>query len=107
MTLKCWEEQRNNIETQLSRLESTFEQNPRYLVKIRDLLSKNGIILNSQDYGTPLKSVEEAQEHAELAFHSNFSETTKVVLNPVCANGGNPCRSKIKSNLQTKKNRAY
>ncbi|KAK9006750.1 hypothetical protein V6N11_019084 [Hibiscus sabdariffa] len=91
MTLKCGEEQRNIIETQLSRLKSTFEQNPRYLEEIQELLSNNGIILNLRDHGTPLKSVEEAQEHAELTFHSNFSQSTEAILNPVCASGGNSC----------------
>ncbi|KAK9006755.1 hypothetical protein V6N11_019089 [Hibiscus sabdariffa] len=91
MTLKCGEEQRNIIETQLSSLESTFEQNPRYLEEIQEFLSKNGIILNLRDHGTPLKSVEEAQEHAELTFHSNFSQSTEAILNLVCASGGNSC----------------
>ncbi|KAL4379396.1 hypothetical protein GQ457_02G029620 [Hibiscus cannabinus] len=103
MTLKCGEEQRNIIETQLSILESTFEQNPRYLEKIQELLSKNGTILNLRDHGTPLKFVEEAQEHAELTFHSNFSQSTEAILNLVCASGGNSCRSRIKNDLHTKR----
>ncbi|KAL4379532.1 hypothetical protein GQ457_02G029490 [Hibiscus cannabinus] len=103
MTLKCGEEQRNIIETQLSRLESTFEQNRRYLEKIQELLSNNGTILNLRDYGTPLKFVDEVQEHAELTFHSNFSQSTEAILNLVCASGGNSCRSRIKNDLHTKR----
>ncbi|KAK9043065.1 hypothetical protein V6N11_071416 [Hibiscus sabdariffa] len=75
-----WEEHKNNIETQLSRLESMFEENPRYLEKIRNLFSTNGIIFYSRDFGIPLKSGEEAHEHVGLNSHSNFSESTNFVL---------------------------
>ncbi|KAK9025246.1 hypothetical protein V6N11_065141 [Hibiscus sabdariffa] len=76
---KRWEDQMNNIENQLSILESIFEENPRYLLKIQNLLLKNGIILKSGDCGTLLQLVEEAQEHVELTFHSNSSKPTEVV----------------------------
>ncbi|KAI6703781.1 hypothetical protein NL676_012917 [Syzygium grande] len=42
-----------------------------------------------------LKSVEEAQGHAELTSHSNFSESTEAVLNLVCSFCKKPYRSKI------------
>ncbi|KAK9008570.1 hypothetical protein V6N11_075459 [Hibiscus sabdariffa] len=87
MNPNCWDEQRSNIENQLNRLESLFEENSRYLLMIQNLLWENGIILKPGDCGTLLESVEEAQEHAELTFHSNFSQSTKVVLNPVCTSG--------------------
>ncbi|KAK9047439.1 hypothetical protein V6N11_053283 [Hibiscus sabdariffa] len=56
MDSKRWEEQKNNIETQLSRLESIFEETPRYLKKIQNLLSKEGIIFNTGDCGVLSKS---------------------------------------------------
>ncbi|KAK9019131.1 hypothetical protein V6N11_034170 [Hibiscus sabdariffa] len=58
----CWEEQRNNIDNQLSRLESIFEENPWYLKKIQNLLSKEGIIFNSGDCGVLSKSLMMARE---------------------------------------------
>ncbi|KAK9018582.1 hypothetical protein V6N11_001553 [Hibiscus sabdariffa] len=48
---KWWEEQRNNMKNQLSRLESKVEENPRYLEKILNWLSKEGIIFNSTYVG--------------------------------------------------------
>ncbi|PPS09149.1 hypothetical protein GOBAR_AA11501 [Gossypium barbadense] len=54
-----------------------------------------GVSLKCGDCGALLKSVEEAQEHAELTSHSNFSESTEAVLNLVCSSCGKPCRSKI------------
>ncbi|CAL2224715.1 unnamed protein product [Prunus armeniaca] len=53
-----------------------------------------GVSLKCGDCGALLKSVEEAQEHAELTSHSNFSESTEAVLNLVCSSCGKPCRSK-------------
>lgn len=53
-----------------------------------------GLSLRCGDCGALLKSVEEAQEHAELTKHSNFSESTEAVLNLVCATCGKPCRSR-------------
>lgn len=50
-----------------------------------------------------LRSVEEAQEHAELTSHSNFAESTEAVLNLVCTTCGKPCRSKTESDLHTKR----
>lgn len=55
------------------------------------------------DCGALLKSVEEAQEHAELTSHSNFSESTEAVLNLICTICGKPCRSKTESDLHTKR----
>lgn len=54
----------------------------------------SGVSLKCGDCGALLKSVEEAQEHAELTSHSNFSESTEAVLNLVCTACGKPCRSK-------------
>nr|KJB30010.1 hypothetical protein B456_005G130000 [Gossypium raimondii] len=62
-----------------------------------------GVSLKCGDCGALLKSVEEAQEHAELTSHSNFSESTEAVLNLVCSSCGKPCRSKIESDLHTKR----
>ncbi|KAJ4723211.1 UBX domain-containing protein 1 [Melia azedarach] len=62
-----------------------------------------GVSLQCGDCGALLKSVQEAQEHAELTSHSNFSESTEAVLNLVCTTCGKPCRSKIESDLHTKR----
>ncbi|XP_058731702.1 uncharacterized protein LOC131603421 [Vicia villosa] len=62
-----------------------------------------GVSLQCGDCGTLLKSVEEAQEHAELTSHSNFSESTEPVLNLVCSTCSKPCRSKTESDLHTKR----
>nr|KYP56072.1 UBX domain-containing protein 1 [Cajanus cajan] len=40
-----------------------------------------GVSLKCGDCGALLRTVEEAQEHAELTSHSNFSESTEPVLN--------------------------
>ena len=53
-----------------------------------------GVSLKCGDCGALLKSVEEAQEHAELTSHSNFAESTEAVLNIVCTTCSKPCRSK-------------
>uniref|UniRef100_A0A803MDV2 Isopropylmalate dehydrogenase-like domain-containing protein n=1 Tax=Chenopodium quinoa TaxID=63459 RepID=A0A803MDV2_CHEQI len=55
----------------------------------------SGVSLQCGDCGALLKSVEEDQQHAELTSHSNFSKSTKLVLNLVCSSCGKPCRSKI------------
>ncbi|XP_022871483.1 uncharacterized protein LOC111390652 [Olea europaea var. sylvestris] len=62
-----------------------------------------GLSLKCGDCGTLLKSVEEAQEHAELTKHANFVEFTEAVLNLVCVTCGKPCRSKTESDLHTKR----
>ncbi|XP_065009278.1 uncharacterized protein LOC135639451 [Musa acuminata AAA Group] len=62
-----------------------------------------GLSLRCGDCGALLKSVEEAQEHAELTKHSNFSESTEAVLNLVCATCGKPCRSRTETDLHTKR----
>ncbi|KAL0551399.1 hypothetical protein IC582_010485 [Cucumis melo] len=62
-----------------------------------------GLSLQCGDCGALFKSVEEAQQHAELTSHSNFSESTEAVLNLVCTACGKPCRSKTESDLHTKR----
>ncbi|KAG9441299.1 hypothetical protein H6P81_017153 [Aristolochia fimbriata] len=62
-----------------------------------------GLSLQCGDCGALLRSVEEAQEHAELTSHSNFSESTEAVLNLVCTTCGKPCRSKTETDLHTKR----
>ncbi|KAK6914288.1 PUB domain [Dillenia turbinata] len=62
-----------------------------------------GVSLQCGDCGALLKSVEEAQQHAELTSHSNFSESTEPVLNLVCTTCNKPCRSKTESELHTKR----
>ncbi|XP_054806509.1 uncharacterized protein LOC129309135 isoform X2 [Prosopis cineraria] len=62
-----------------------------------------GVSLQCGDCGALLRSVQEAQEHAELTSHSNFSESTEAVLNLVCTTCGKPCRSKTESDLHTKR----
>ncbi|KAJ8774226.1 hypothetical protein K2173_009657 [Erythroxylum novogranatense] len=66
-------------------------------------MAATGVSLKCGDCGVLLKSVEEAQEHAELTKHSNFSESTEAVLNLVCSTCGKPCRSKTESDLHTKR----
>lgn len=62
-----------------------------------------GVSLKCGDCGALLKSVQEAQDHAELTSHSNFSESTEAVLNLVCSTCNKPCRSKTESDLHTKR----
>uniref|UniRef100_A0A2P2KFF2 UBA domain-containing protein n=3 Tax=Rhizophora mucronata TaxID=61149 RepID=A0A2P2KFF2_RHIMU len=62
-----------------------------------------GVSLKCGDCGVLLKSVEEAQEHAELTSHSNFAESTEAVINLVCTTCSKPCRSKTASDLHTKR----
>ncbi|CAM8918142.1 unnamed protein product [Rhodiola kirilowii] len=62
-----------------------------------------GVSLKCGDCGALLKSVQEAQDHAELTSHSNFAESTEPVLNLVCKDCGKPCRSKTESDLHTKR----
>ncbi|GAB2221760.1 hypothetical protein Droror1_Dr00012948 [Drosera rotundifolia] len=62
-----------------------------------------GVSLKCGDCGVLLKSVEEAQEHAELTSHSNFVESTEAVLNLICTVCSKPCRSKTESELHTKR----
>ncbi|KAJ4972607.1 hypothetical protein NE237_005781 [Protea cynaroides] len=54
-----------------------------------------GLSLKCRNCGVLLKSVEEAQGHAEFTSHSNFAESMEAVLNHVCNSCGNPCRSRI------------
>ncbi|KAK6930727.1 PUB domain [Dillenia turbinata] len=62
-----------------------------------------GVSLKCGDCGALLKSVEDAQQHAELTSHSNFSESTEPVLNLVCTTCNKPCRSNTESELHTKR----
>ncbi|CAN6447054.1 unnamed protein product [Victoria cruziana] len=62
-----------------------------------------GLSLRCGDCGAQLRSVQEAQEHAELTSHSNFEESTEAVLNLVCSVCGKPCRSKTERDLHTKR----
>ncbi|CAM6106010.1 unnamed protein product [Calypogeia fissa] len=62
-----------------------------------------GLSLECGDCKTQLRSVEEAQEHAELTGHANFQESTEPVLNLVCTTCQKPCRSKTESDLHTKR----
>jgi hypothetical protein len=55
----------------------------------------SGLSLQCGDCGVLLRSVEEAQAHAEATSHSNFAESTEAVLNLVCSACGKPCRSQI------------
>lgn len=50
-----------------------------------------------------LRSVQEAQEHAELTGHTDFAESTEPVLNLVCRICGKPCRTKTECDLHTKR----
>ena len=52
-----------------------------------------GLSLLCGDCGAQLRSVEEAQAHAEATNHANFVESTEAVLNFVCSDCGKPCRS--------------
>ncbi|KAK1256799.1 hypothetical protein QJS04_geneDACA024762 [Acorus gramineus] len=63
----------------------------------------SGLSLKCGDCGAHLRTVEEAQEHAELTNHSNFVESTEAVLNLICASCAKPCRSKTESELHTKR----
>ncbi|KAJ7527175.1 hypothetical protein O6H91_16G040200 [Diphasiastrum complanatum] len=62
-----------------------------------------GVSLECRDCGAQLRSVEEAQEHAELKGHTNFAESTTRVLNLICTTCGKPCRSHIETDLHTKR----
>ncbi|XP_077211006.1 ubiquitin-associated (UBA)/TS-N domain-containing protein [Tasmannia lanceolata] len=62
-----------------------------------------GLSLKCGDCGALLKSVEEAQQHAELTSHSNFVESTEPVLNLLCSSCGKPSRSKTETDLHTKR----
>ncbi|KAL7177246.1 hypothetical protein ACSBR2_030566 [Camellia fascicularis] len=62
-----------------------------------------GVSLKCGDCGTLLRSVKEAQEHAELTKHSNFFESIEPVLNLLCSSCLKPCRSKTESDLHAKR----
>ncbi|KAF8689517.1 hypothetical protein HU200_041846 [Digitaria exilis] len=62
-----------------------------------------GLSLRCGDCGTQLRSVEEAQAHAEATNHANFVESTEAVLNLVCSDCGKPCRSQTEVDLHTKR----
>ena len=52
-----------------------------------------GLSLRCGDCGAQLRSVEEAQAHAEVTNHANFVESTEAVLNLVCSVCSKPCLS--------------
>ncbi|CAN6238199.1 unnamed protein product [Urochloa humidicola] len=62
-----------------------------------------GLSLRCGDCGAQLRSVEEAQSHAEATNHANFVESTEAVLNLVCSDCGKPCRSQTEVDLHTKR----
>eukprot|EP00246_Nothoceros_aenigmaticus_P002338 TRINITY_DN13188_c0_g1_i1.p1 TRINITY_DN13188_c0_g1~~TRINITY_DN13188_c0_g1_i1.p1 ORF type:complete len:412 (-),score=103.16 TRINITY_DN13188_c0_g1_i1:264-1499(-) len=62
-----------------------------------------GLSLECGDCNTQFRTVEEAQEHAELTGHAKFRESTEPVLNLVCNECGKPCRTKTESDLHTKR----
>uniref|UniRef100_A0ACD5TBT7 Uncharacterized protein n=1 Tax=Avena sativa TaxID=4498 RepID=A0ACD5TBT7_AVESA len=62
-----------------------------------------GLSLRCGDCGVQLRSVEEAQAHAEATSHTNFAESTEAVLNLVCADCGKPCRSQTEVDLHKKR----
>jgi len=62
-----------------------------------------GLSLRCGDCGAQLRSVEEAQAHAEVTNHANFVESTEAVLNLVCSDCGKPCRSQTEVDLHTKR----
>ncbi|EFJ22008.1 hypothetical protein SELMODRAFT_443383 [Selaginella moellendorffii] len=62
-----------------------------------------GLSLQCGDCGAALRTVEEAQEHAEISGHANFVESTQAVLNLVCTACGKPCRSQTEVDLHTKR----
>ncbi|PWZ29576.1 UBX domain-containing protein 6 [Zea mays] len=62
-----------------------------------------GLSLLCGDCGAQLRSVEEAQAHAEATNHANFVESTEAVLNFVCSDCGKPCRSQTEVDLHTKR----
>ena len=61
-------------------------------MSVRLIVAMGGVSFN---FGELLKSVEKAQEHAEItSHHSNFAESTEAVLNLVCTTCCKPCRSR-------------
>lgn len=62
-----------------------------------------GLSLVCNQCNTQLRSAKEAQDHAEISGHTNFSESTEAVLNLVCTVCGKPCRSKTETDLHTKR----
>ncbi|XP_047081549.1 caldesmon isoform X1 [Lolium rigidum] len=62
-----------------------------------------GLSLRCGDCGVQLRSVEEAQAHAEATSHTNFAESDEAVLNLICAGCGKPCRSQTEVDLHTKR----
>eukprot|EP00271_Cylindrocystis_brebissonii_P006495 TRINITY_DN19273_c2_g2_i1.p1 TRINITY_DN19273_c2_g2~~TRINITY_DN19273_c2_g2_i1.p1 ORF type:complete len:433 (+),score=118.47 TRINITY_DN19273_c2_g2_i1:168-1466(+) len=63
----------------------------------------SGLSLVCGDCQTQLRSAQEAQDHAELTGHTNFSESTEAVPTLVCVECGKPCRSKTDVDLHTKR----
>jgi hypothetical protein len=59
--------------------------------------------LTCKDCNTALRSVKEAQDHAEATGHSNFEESTAAVLSLVCAECGKACKSEVERDLHTRR----
>lgn len=59
--------------------------------------------LKCNDCGAILRSVKEAQDHAEVTKHSNFSESTEKLLRLVCTECGKVARSQVEKDLHTKR----
>ncbi|CAK9229359.1 unnamed protein product [Sphagnum jensenii] len=62
-----------------------------------------GLSLQCAACKAQFRSVEEAQEHAELTKHADFQESTEPVLNLVCVTCGKPCRTQTEKDLHTKR----
>ncbi|KAH9558842.1 hypothetical protein CY35_06G029100 [Sphagnum magellanicum] len=62
-----------------------------------------GLSLQCAACKAQFRSVEEAQEHAELTKHADFEESTVPVLNLVCVTCGKPCRTQMEKDLHTKR----
>ncbi|KAG0570925.1 hypothetical protein KC19_6G197900 [Ceratodon purpureus] len=62
-----------------------------------------GLSLECGDCQAQLRTVEEAQDHAELTGHTNFQESTQAVLNLVCTTCGKPCRTQTEQDLHMKR----
>jgi hypothetical protein len=56
-----------------------------------------------QDCNTQLRSVKDAQEHADATGHSNFAESEAAVLQIVCKECGKACKSEVERDLHTKR----
>ena len=58
--------------------------------------------LKCNDCNLLLRSVKEAQDHADATGHSNFAETTVAIKTLVCTDCGKPCRTAAEQHLHTR-----